>query len=153
LNDTLSYSKQGLQLIEDFEGCKLTAYKCPAGIWTIGYGHTGHDVTPRMTITQPQAEALLAHDIETSVNFVKRVVKVGLNQWQFDALVDLTFNIGVGNFLRSTVLKLINAGKFPQAGMHFADWSMIAGKFSKGLNRRRLTEAELFQHGLLQVAA
>jgi lysozyme len=150
MNDALTYSKSGLRLTEDFEGFRAEAYRDQGGVWTIAYGHTGPDVTVGLVVTQAQAEILLAHDVETAERFVKRVVKVALTQAQFDALVDFTFNAGVGNLLRSTLLKLVNAGRFDDAAAQFAKWDLVAGQHNKGLARRRLSEAEMFE---LQQAA
>lgn len=138
------YSLDGLHLTESFEGCRLVAYQDVKGIWTIGFGHTGVEVFPGMTITQAQAEAFLARDIIWAANFVNRNVTAQLTQHQFDAVVDLTFNIGVGNFLHSTLLKLINAGLPVQAALQFARWSLARGKVIAGLARRRQAEQALF---------
>jgi lysozyme len=142
--NNLTYSSDGLHLTESFEGCKLTAYRDVKGVLTIGYGHTGPEVFPGMTITQAQAEQFLAADIIWASNFVNRNVTVVLTQHQFDSLVDLTFNIGVGNFLHSTLLKLINAGVPAQAALQFASWCKSGGQYIAGLARRRQAEAKLF---------
>jgi lysozyme len=142
--NNLTYSSDGLHLTEQFEGCKLIAYRDVKGVLTVGYGHTGAEVFPGMTITQAQAEDFLARDILWAANFVNRNVTVTLKQHQFDALVDLTFNIGVGNFLHSTLLKLVNAGLPVQAALQFASWSLAGGKFIAGLARRRKAETDLF---------
>ena len=102
------YSKNGLHLTEQFEGLRLTAYPDPGtggAPWTIGYGHTGPDVHPGLTITQQQAENLLARDIQTASDAVNRLVKYHLKQEEFDALVDFTYNCGAGNLKISTLLK------------------------------------------------
>jgi lysozyme len=152
-NAALKYSKSGLQLTEMFEGVKLTAYRCPAGILTIGYGHTGHDVYEGLTITQDHAEALLLVDITWAEVIVKHYVTVALTQTQFNSLVDFVFNIGSGNFEHSTLLKVLNTGDFVQAGHEFEKWEMIHGTPNKGLARRRVAEAELFAHGIIKAAA
>lgn len=149
-NQSLTYSKQGLTLTEDFEGCKLTAYQDQHGVWTIGYGHTGRDVYKGLTITREHAEALLLNDIKWAETVVKNHVAVKLQQQQFDALVDFTFNVGAHNFERSTLLRELNAGNYVDAALEFLHWDLIAGKVSKGLARRRLSEEELFQHGIVQ---
>ena len=96
--NNLTYSGNGLSLTERFEGCRLTAYQDQVGVWTIGYGHTGPDVTPELTINQDQAQALLAHDVGGSAACVNKVVAIALTQNEFDALVDFVFNLGAGAF-------------------------------------------------------
>jgi lysozyme len=145
------YSKTGLHLTEQFEGLKLTAYPDPAtggAPWTIGYGHTGPDVHKGMTITQEQAEALLQKDIQKAAQAVNLKVSKEITQPEFDALVDFTFNCGVGNFSGSTLLKKLNAGDFHGAAAEFEKWDMAAGKHMAGLLRRRHAEAELFLSGI-----
>lgn len=141
------YSKTGLHLTEQFEGCRLTAYPDPAtggAPWTIGYGHTGQDVHKGMTITQEQAEALLLQDVKKAAQAVNLKVCREITQPEFDALVDFTFNCGVGNFSGSTLLKKLNAGDFHGAAAEFEKWDMAAGKHMAGLLKRRHAEAELF---------
>lgn len=152
-NAGLTYSKQGLQLTEDFEGLELTAYQDQGGVWTIGYGHTGHDVYKGLTTTQEIAEQLLLHDVSTAELAVKRFVKVALEQHEYDAIVDFTFNLGAGRLAASTLLKKLNVGDKIGAALEFNKWDRVAGKVSKGLARRRMSEDELFVHGVLQVAA
>ena len=89
-----TYSKEGLALTRGFEGLQLTAYQDVAGVWTIGYGHTGPDVTPELTISELQAEALLLSDLAAAIRCVNQAVTVDLAQCQFDALVDFAFNLG-----------------------------------------------------------
>lgn len=140
-----TYSKEGLALTEQFEGLRLTAYKDVAGLWTIGYGHTGTDVKPGMTITKEQAEALLAQDIKTAADAVNRLVTyAGMTQGQFDALVDFTFNVGVHNFEGSKLLVLINEGHLTEAANQFERWNTAGGQVVAGLLRRRMAEQRLF---------
>ena len=115
----MNVSEKGLDLIKRFEGCKLEAYKCPAGVWTIGYGHTGVDVYAGLKITQQKAEKLLKNDLIIHCNNVEKLVTVPLNQNQFDALVSLEFNIGYGNFSKSTILRLLNSKDYKGAARHF----------------------------------
>lgn len=142
IND-LTYSKSGLRLTERFEGDVLTAYQDQRGVWTIGYGHTA-GVRPGETITQQQAIAYLEADIATAAQCVNESVTVKLTQPQFDALVDFAFNVGVGNFLRSTLLRDVNAGRFPAALAQFDLWDYCGGVVDAGLLRRRQAEAEEF---------
>jgi lysozyme len=141
--NNLSYSEEGLRLTELFEGDVLKAYQDQGGVWTIGYGHT-KDVHPGQTITQEQAEALLAGDVQAAVDCVNDAVTVRLTQRQFDALVDFVFNVGEGNFRRSTLLRKINAGNFPEAVTQFKLWDHCGGVVNAGLLRRRRAEAEEF---------
>lgn len=140
----MEISQNGIDLIKRFEGCRLAAYRCPAGVWTIGYGHTGKDVYSGLMITQEQAEMLLKKDISAHANYVSRLVKVSLNQNQFDALVSFEFNVGCGNFGNSTLLKLLNQGRYIDAANQFARWKYTNGKMCLGLEKRRLAEKELF---------
>lgn len=141
--NNLSYSKDGLALTELFEGEILTAYQDQAGVWTIGYGHTG-GVYPGQTITENQAVAFLLDDVSTAVNCVNEVVAVVLTQQQFDALVDFTFNLGVGSFRGSTLLTDVNAGNFPAAITQFDLWDHCGGVVNAGLLRRRNAEVAEF---------
>jgi lysozyme len=144
IND-LTYSRNGLALTEQYEGCRLTAYQDQVGVWTVGYGHTGADVTPGLTITQAEAEALLAKDVLAAARCVNTTVKLRLTQGEFDALVDFVFNLGPGNFLRSTLLTALNAGDLARAAAQFECWDRAGGVIVAGLLRRRQAELGLFQ--------
>lgn len=141
-------SKNGIQLIKQFEGCRLKAYKCPAGIWTIGIGHTGivngKPITADMTITELMAETLLAIDLQKFENAINTKVKKPLTQNEFDSLTSLVFNIGIGAFEQSTMLKLLNQGNFELAAKQFDRWIYAGGKPLKGLIKRRAAEKALF---------
>ena len=143
--NNLSYSDQGLALTEQFEGLRLTAYQDSVGVWTIGYGHTGPDVKPGLTITQEQASALLLRDVAGAVAAVNILVTVRLTQNQFDALVDFTFNEGQGNLASSTLLRELNAGNTAGAAAQFLVWVYAGGVQLPGLVKRRQAEAALFQ--------
>ena len=140
----MNISEKGIKLIKNFEGCRLEAYKCPAGIWTVGYGHTGSTVHQGLKISQSEADSLLKTDLIIHCNNVSKLVKVPLNQNQFDALVSLEYNIGYGNFSRSTLLKLLNAKNYKDAAEQFAVWRLGGGKILPGLVRRRKAEKDLF---------
>ena len=130
-------------LIQKYEGCKLQSYRDSAGIWTVGYGHTGPDVGPKQTITQERALELLTDDMrraEVAVN----LEKLELNQNQFDALVCFVFNVGAHNFRTSTLCKLLRVGNYTEAANEFLKWRYSAGKELKGLAARRAAERELF---------
>lgn len=137
-------SSTGRALIRNAEGDKLTAYYCPAGVLTIGVGHTGPDVKPGMRITQAQSDALLSADLAKFEKAVARNVKVALTQNQFDALVSFTYNLGEGNLRSSTLLKRVNAGDMAGAAAEFGKWNKAGGMVLAGLTRRRAAEAALF---------
>ncbi|MBZ5681712.1 MAG: lysozyme [Acidobacteriia bacterium] len=145
--NNLSYGKNGLSLTESFEGVRLTAYQDQVGVWTIGYGHTGPDVHAGLTITQDQADNLLKGDVAHAAGAVNRLVTVPLAQDEFDALVDFVFNVGVGNFTGSTLLRDLNASNFTDAAAQFERWDRAGGVEVAGLLRRRQAEAKLFQEG------
>lgn len=136
---------KGIALIKEFESVQLHAYKCPAGIWTIGAGHTGPDVSPGMVITEGQADEILAGDLHKFEKAVNSAVKVPLTQNQFDALVAFTFNVGEGNLKSSTLLKLLNEGKYQEVPAQMLRWNKAGGKELAGLTRRRKAEGDLFQ--------
>lgn len=135
--------EKGLELIKEFEGLRLTAYLCPAQVWTIGYGHTA-GVRQGDVIIEAQADAFLRHDLAASELAVGRRVTALLNQNQFDALVSFTFNLGAGNLSRSTLLKKLNAGDYAGAAEEFLRWNRAGGKPLAGLSRRRAAERALF---------
>ena len=132
-------------LLKKFEGCKLKAYKCPAGIWTIGYGHTSAagapEVVQGMTITQAEANDILRQDLVKYETGVKALVKQPLTQRQFDVLVDFAYNAGVGALKSSTLLKKINAGEFDAVPAELMKWTKGGGKVLPGLVNRRRAEA------------
>lgn len=142
----------GAALIKYFEGCRLTAYKCPADKWTIGYGHTGKDVKPNLKITPQKAEELFQKDITQFEKDVNSLIKVELTQNQFDALVSFAYNTGsdidedtkAEGLGDSTLLKLVNAGRFREAALEFSKWVHSGGKVLPGLVTRRQAEQRLF---------
>lgn len=142
------YSKTGFALTRSFEGLRLKAYQDCAGVWTIGYGHTGPEVHRGQCISELEADALLRSDLASAVACVRRAVRVALAQHQFDALVDFCFNIGRGNFLGSSLLRYVNQEEFDSAVVQFGLWVHAGGKVVPGLVRRRAAEAALFSgHG------
>jgi lysozyme len=145
LNPSMVYSKTGLQLTENFEGCRLTAYRDVKGVLTVGFGHTGPDVTEGLTITQDQANLLLEKDMAWAEAVVNNYVDVQLTQSQFNAIVDLVFNIGSGNFRNSTMLKLLNSEQYALAAEEFQKWDKAGGLVVAGLLRRRESEENEFQ--------
>ena len=140
-------------MIEGWEGCELTAYRDPVGVLTIGYGHTGSDVTPGLTITQAQADALLAQDLhrfEISVNGLCGTAATTQNQ--FDALASFAFNLGAANLKTSTLLKYHLAGQYQQAADEFLKWDHAGGQVLPGLLRRREGERAVYLNGTYSVA-
>lgn len=134
----------GLDLIKTFEGCKLQSYRDIVGVWTVGFGHTGSDVHPDMTISQPMADDMLARDVARFEEGVLKAVKVPINQNQFDALVCFSYNVGVQAFSNSTLLRLLNERKYDLAAMQFRRWDKAGGRVVYGLTRRRAAERNLF---------
>lgn len=133
---------KGLCLIKEFEGCRLKAYKCPAGVWTIGYGWTP-GVKPGQVWTQEQAEEMLAKGVKPYAATVAKTCPHA-SQNQFDAMVSLCYNIGPGNFIKSSVARLHNQGNFNAAADAFLKWNKGGGKVLAGLDRRRRAERKLY---------
>ena len=134
-------STAGINLIKQFEGCRLTAYKpVPTEkYWTIGYGHYGQDVAPNMTITQAQAEIMLGMDLVKYEQAVDHYAIFPLSQNQFDALVSFAYNCGVGN-----LQKLLKGRTAPQVAEAMLKYNKAGGKVLTGLTRRRKAEYDLF---------
>lgn len=136
-------SEAGLDLIKRFEGLRLTAYKCQAGVWTVGYGST-NGVHEGLKITQEQAEERLRQDCRIAEACVNDAVTVPLRQGQFDALVSFTFNLGNSAFRRSTLRRKVNAEDWEGAANEFMRWVYAGGKVSNGLMNRRIAEKAMF---------
>lgn len=145
-----------VDLVKHFEGLYLTAYLCPAGVPTIGYGHTA-GVTMGETITAEQADAFLAADLTEAAGHVDALVTVALNDDQRGALSSFVFNLGAGSLQSSTLLRLLNAGDYAGADGQFGRWvyATVNGKPTKlpGLVARRAAEAALFQSQTAQARA
>lgn len=141
-------SKYGIAALKKSEGCELSAYQDIVGVWTIGVGHTAAAGTPfpvkGMTIASAEADELLSHDLRGLEVDISSCVTVKLEQYQFDALVSFVFNLGIGNFKKSTLLKKINAGKFEACPAEFLKWGNAGGKPCAALLHRRHAEAALF---------
>ena len=138
--------ESGIALVKQFEGCKLIAYRDSVGILTVGFGHTGPDVHPDMTISEEEADALLRDDLRIAENCVNRATNgIGLTQGQFDALVSFVFNLGCSALHRSTLLVKLLDGDDDGACLEFSRWNEAGGKVLAGLTRRREAEAELFK--------
>lgn len=141
-------NRAGIELIKSFEGLELTAYKCPADKWTIGYGHTTAAGPPAvksgMKITAEQAAEILVRDLVAFEAAVMNALRRNPNENQFSAMVSLCYNIGPGAFASSTVVKKFNAGDAEGAAAAFRLWKKGGGKVLPGLIRRREAEIELF---------
>lgn len=136
-------SPKGITLITKYEGLRLKAYRCPAGVWTIGYGHTEKTFSGE-EITLQEAYKRLYVDLIRFERTINNCVKVEINQNQFDALVSLTFNIGTNAFLKSYLLQKLNEGNYAAAANQFLLWVNANGKKLEGLVKRRQEEKELF---------
>ena len=143
----MTASRQAIDLIKRFESLVLDAYLCPAGTWTIGWGHTA-GVEPGMRITGQHAEELLGQDIAGVERDLAAVIHAPLTQGQYDALVSLCFNLRGGpRKLPKVAPKLvskINSGDYPAAALEFLDINHANGAVLPGLTRRREAERELF---------
>lgn len=139
----MKVSNNGINLVKRFEGLQLKAYKDSVGVLTIGYGHT-HAVKAGDMITGVQADAFLREDLQVAELTVNTNVKVKLTQGQFDALVSFVFNLGSGNFVKSTLIKKLNAGDYAGAADEFGKWVNAGGKKLSGLVKRRAAEREVF---------
>ena len=136
-------SAQGIGLIKRHEGLRLKAYRCPAGVWTIGFGHT-RGVREGFVITEEEAGVFLKSDLRDAENIVN-VALPCINQNQFDALVSFVFNVGSGNFLKSTLLKKAKVNTADAAiRQEFMKWRFADGKVLSGLEKRRKDEADLY---------
>ena len=148
----MNISNKGIELIKEFEGCYLNSYRCPAGVWTIGYGHTGN-VKSGTKITKKEAETLLLNDLRTFEKGVN-ALPYKLTQNQFDALVSFSFNCGLGNLKKLTAN---NTRTLKEISNALILYNKANGKVLAGLTRRRKAEQQLFNSAdtsstLLQVA-
>ena len=141
----MKINEKGLDLIKSFEGLRLEAYLCPAGVWTIGYGHT-KGVKKGMKITKEKADELLMEDLQKFQKGVEKLTsKVELTDNQFSALVSFAFNLGLGNLENSTLLKKVNRNPNDETIRNeFMKWIYAGGKPLEGLKRRRKHEADLY---------
>lgn len=148
-----SVNQATVNLVKSFEGLYLNAYKCPAGVWTIGYGHTGlkHQdgtVFPGRKITEAEANELLAYDLGVFAPGVEALLlarpREEINDNMFGALVSFAFNCGLGALKRSTLLQRVNSRDYGNAPVAFLAWNKAGGKVLRGLTRRRQSEANLF---------
>lgn len=145
-------SQKCINLVKQFEGFSATPYLCPAGVWTIGYGHTEGVTEESAPITEPEACDLLAGDLEKYSAAVNRLVKVPLKQHQFDALVSFAYNVGTDEDADtiaeglgdSTLLAKLNQGFYEAAAREFLKWTKSKGRILGGLVKRRAAEQALF---------
>ena len=139
----MTTSRLGLRLIKDFEGLRLAAYKCPAGVWTIGYGHT-KGVKQGMVIDQTRADDFLVEDIAPIERHLNGLC-INFRQEQFDALTSWIFNLGAGNFRSSTLFKKIgNDAPDEEIAAEIIRWTKAGGIPLAGLMKRRVAEANMF---------
>ncbi|MBD1226229.1 lysozyme [Xenorhabdus griffiniae] len=142
----MKISEDGINKLKNYEGLKLKAYPDPvtgAEPWTIGYGHT-KGVEPGQVITMQQAEEYLHQDLIPVYAAIQQLVKVPLTQGQFDALCSFIFNLGIGNFAHSTLLKKLNTGDYQSAAKEFVKWDHADGKAVAALRMRRESEQKTF---------
>lgn len=146
----MNISEKGIELIKHFEGCRLTAYRCQANVLTIGYGHTGQ-VLEGTTISHEVADYFLKTDLTFFEKVLARLIRVPIDQSQFDALISFTFNVGASALRGSTLLKRLNAGDYAGATTQFLRWNKVKGAYNAGLMRRRQAEAHLFATGAIKL--
>lgn len=145
----MEISQKGIILLKRFEGCKLNSYICPAGILTIGFGHTGKGVSPNQTITQAEADTLLKHDLKRFEDGINAALKVPTTQGQFDALVCFAYNLGLSRALPLVAMMNDGNAEGVPARMMLYTKATVDGvkKELPGLVKRRTAEADLFRHG------
>lgn len=130
-------------MIKRFEGFRPTPYFCDGGRMTIGYGTTGIEAR-RVRITEAEADRMLRADVNDIEGELLKLISAPVTQDQFDALVSLTYNIGIGAIAKSTLLEKLNAGKYEEAAAEFLRWTLAGGRRLRGLVKRRQEEAALF---------
>ncbi len=140
----MTISQDCIDLVKRREGFSPTPYVCPAGKWTVGFGHTDGVTADTPRITEEEASEMLAKELTRFAVRVERLVVRPLSQNQFDALVSFAYNVGMGNFASSTLLKKVNAGDMAGAADEFNRWVHGGGKVLPGLVRRRAAEKSLF---------
>lgn len=134
-------NQDGFNLLTTYEGCKLTSYKDQGGVWTIGYGHTGLNVTDRMTITRDSANKMLLDDLQKFYHLDQYLTEQ-VNDNQYSALICLAFNVGLSALKTSQVLRLVNCEEDPTK--EWMQWCHVNGVVNNGLINRRKAELELF---------
>ncbi len=137
-------SFEDTKMIREYEGESLTAYQCPDGKWTISYGLTGNNIKKGMIISKEKSKEMFLDRIKLFCEQIKNLLKIDLNKNQFLALLSFTWNVGTNALKKSTLLKLVNSGKFEEASLEFGKWDNVNGKEIAGLVRRRKAEKVLF---------
>lgn len=147
----MNVSDRAVELNADFEGFFENAYLCPAKVWTVGYGTTylnGRPVRPGDKMTKTEAKAYMKKELQeylqNALKYVNKEIAAKLNQNQLDSIALFTYNVGVGNFAKSSFLKLMNAGDLVGAPEKMLLWDKAKGKVLRGLQRRRKVERDLF---------
>ena len=152
--NSMKISKNGINLIKHFEGCPMedgmvVSYRCPANKPTIGYGSLklidGSPVQDGMTITKQEAEDLLAHELKEYEGYINDMVTVAIKQHEMDAMVSWVFNLGPTNLKNSTLLRVLNEGKYHEVPEQIKRWNKVNGVPNEGLIKRRKSEALLFE--------
>jgi len=141
----MKISEDGLELIKKFEGCETSAYQDSVGVWTIGFGHT-KGVEEGQTCSIEDAESMLADEMDEYEGYINNMVKVDLQQHEFDALVAWVYNLGPTNLGESTMLKVLNGGQFDRVPDEMNRWTRAGGEILEGLVRRRQAESLMFQN-------
>jgi len=140
----MKISQEGIALIKRFEGCELKAYQDSVGVWTIGYGHT-KEVKEGDEINQEHAEFMLTEEMPEYEGYINNMVKVPLEQNQFDALCSWVYNLGPTNLKNSTLLTVLNQERYKEVPQEIKRWNKAGGVVLNGLVRRREAEALLFE--------
>lgn len=143
----LALSEDGVKFIARFEGFRAARYRCPAGVWSIGFGHTLQPGDDYSTVTVAEAMDLLRADADREAEPVRKALTRQPNQHEADALISLAFNCGGNAIARSTAVKAFNAGQWGAVSAGILMWNKAGGKTSRGLTRRRKAEVELFLTG------
>jgi lysozyme len=134
-----------VKLIRDSEGCELTAYQCPAGVWTIGWGYTGNDIKKGLVWTQEKADECLLVIAMKTIDYALNaspILKTASPSKQA-AIADFIYNLGIGNYKSSTLKKKVDEGRWSEAFTEIQRWNKCGGKVLKGLTVRRNKEATL----------
>ena len=145
IRNKMKISEDGLELIKKFEGCETTAYQDSVGVWTIGFGHT-KGVEEGQTCSIEDAESMLADEMDEYEGYINNMVKVDLQQHEFDSLVAWVYNLGPTNLSESTMLKVLNGGQFDRVPDEMNRWTRAGGEILEGLVRRRQAESLMFQN-------
>ena len=145
MRSKMKISEDGLELIKKFEGCETSAYQDSVGVWTIGFGHT-KGVEEGQTCSIEDAESMLADEMDEYEGYINNMVKVDLQQHEFDSLVAWVYNLGPTNLSESTMLKVLNGGQFDRVPDEMNRWTRAGGEILEGLVRRRQAESLMFQN-------